>query len=152
MLKFILYIKNRLFDSFDIQFIQFFRKSFIKLIFIRFCNTTVYFVRLQKMIDKVTLDNGLTFKLTKENHNAKVIYSPKAMGVILVPRSITIQSQEYLITEINEKSFKNNKLIKQLKFTKDSALISIQKESIINSQIQHLTIPPSVEEFISLST
>lgn len=91
--------------------------------------------------------NGLDFELNKSNLTAKIIRSSKAAGDINIPRSIFYENEEYVITSISEKIFKNNRNIKSITFSMDSEIHSIGKEAFSFSFVENLTIPPSVEEF-----
>ena len=77
------------------------------------------------MCKKIVTNSGLALLLLKKDFTAKVISSPLACDNILIPRSINYQSQEYLITKIENNAFKFNESIKKITFPDNSAVISI---------------------------
>ena len=98
------------------------------------------------MNPKVTIKNGVTLELIKENFTAQVIYSPRTRSSVFIPNSITYQSQDYIITTIKSGSFRNNHTIKKLEFPEDSSIHIIEKNAFKKSTIQTLFIPSRVEE------
>lgn len=90
--------------------------------------------------------NGVSYELNKNNFTADIVYSPEAKGNIFIERSINYQSQEYVITSIQKESFKNNNRIFSIEFSKDSELSLICKNSFVNSSIQSISIPSSLEK------
>ena len=89
--------------------------------------------------------SGLRFKLDQNNFTAKIIESSEVINDVFIPRSIKYNSQEYLITEIEDGSFSNNYKIYSIIFSQDSEIRSIGQ--IFNSAIKKLTLPPKIEEF-----
>ena len=49
-----------------------------------------------------TDQNGLTYQLDKSNFTCKIVYSPNVKDDIIVPRSITHNSEEFVITSIKK--------------------------------------------------
>lgn len=90
--------------------------------------------------------NDLSFELDAKNFTAHLINSPMARGNVFLPRSISYQSQEYLLTEIKANSFKGNHSIYSIEFSEDSSLRKIEKKSFKDSSIERITIPSSLEE------
>ena len=98
------------------------------------------------MDQTITIENGVSFELNKNDLTAKIIYSPKARGNVFIPHSIEYQTQEYIITRIEANAFRSNTRIKKLEFSDDSSLLSIGKNSFRKSSIKNISIPTSVEE------
>lgn len=92
-----------------------------------------------------TQENGLSFELNQQSLTAKIINSPQAKEDIFIPRSINYQSQEYLIIRIEENSFKNNRKINSISFSKDSEMRSIGSRAFCYSTIRILYIPSKIE-------
>lgn len=92
----------------------------------------------------ITLQNGLNFELNSANFTAKVISSPKSKGNVYIPKYIEFESQKYPITNIGQRSFKNNFNITTVIFSKDSELLTIDKESFYNSSLESICIPSKV--------
>ena len=69
--------------------------------------------------------HDIQYELFLNNFTANITESPKASGVIFIPRSIKYKSQDYLVTSIKNCSFMNNHNIKSIDFPEDSALRSI---------------------------
>lgn len=92
---------------------------------------------------------GLSFQLDKSTLTAKIIGSSNNDGDIIIPRSITDGSYEYIIKSISQDSFKNNKIIKSIQFQEDSQLQIIEKNAFFRSSIESLSIPATVEELQS---
>ena len=104
--------------------------------------------KFSKIFMKKTLIecHDIQYELFLNNFTANITESPKASGVIFIPRSIKYKSQDYLVTSIKNCSFMNNHNIKSIDFPEDSALRSIGSKSFENSSLENLTIPPSVKE------
>lgn len=90
-------------------------------------------------------ESGLTFELDKNNFTAKVVES-NVQGKVFIPRSINHQNQEYIITKIAENSFKQNQNIESIDFPEDSQLDSIGEYAFSFSNIESITLPPSIKE------
>ena len=97
------------------------------------------------MDSKTIIQNGISFELNISNSTAKIVYSPKVRGDIIIPRTIVYQNVEYKITVIDKKAFKNNKLLRSIRFSPNSSLISIKKSTFSHTKIKSLFIPSSVE-------
>lgn len=99
-------------------------------------------------MDKVFYSqNKLSFELDKANLTATIVNSNEARGDILIPRSISYQSQEYIITKIDEKAFLGCSHLQSINFSKDSELRSIGKNAFFFSSISTLYIPSKLEMF-----
>ena len=97
------------------------------------------------MILIVTEESGLSYELNNRDFTAKIVSSPNACDDIFIPRSIFHQTYEYIITEINEVSFKHNNKINTIVFSDDSELLIIYKEAFSNCTFKSITIPKHVK-------
>ena len=61
---------------------------------------------------------------------------------ILIPRSITYNSDDYLVTKIHQNAFKKGKNVKSIEFESDSKIQTINKLAFSSSSIETITIPP----------
>lgn len=68
------------------------------------------------MTIKISQRNGLNFELDKNQFTAKTVYSPGVHDDIIIPYSIVLESQEYIVTEIGEKTFNHNTNILSVEF------------------------------------
>lgn len=91
-------------------------------------------------------DNGLIFKLNIENSTAQIIRSKNAKGNIFIPSSIFHNSHKYILTCITSKSFENNVHIKSIEFPPNSELRIIESDAFINSSLEAISIPATVNE------
>lgn len=88
-------------------------------------------------------ENGLTYELNNQNLTGKLIYSPDCNNSnIEIPQMIVFQNQEYLITLIDDNSFKNNIDIKSIIVPK--TIITIGQSSFFGSSINSISISSSV--------
>lgn len=93
-----------------------------------------------------TSKDSLNFELNNHNFTAKVIKSPKASGNVIIPRSVTYQNQEFLITKIGKESFFLNTEIKSISFADDSELHTIEKNAFYDSKIEEIYLPSKLAE------
>ena len=91
---------------------------------------------------------GIKLELNNKDYTAYVVGSENTIGDVLIPASIFFDSNEYFITCIKEESFKDNQAIKSISFPKDSKLCIIERNAFINSSLQSLSIPSSVQYLI----
>lgn len=63
---------------------------------------------------------GVNYILDKADFTAKISISPDAAGNLIIPQEINYQSQNYILTKIEDKSFKGNKQIKSISFAKNT--------------------------------
>ena len=70
----------------------------------------------------IVLENGINLELNQNTNTAKISFSIKAKGDILIPNYVENKSRKYIITCIKEESFRDNKAIKSITFTKESSL------------------------------
>ena len=88
----------------------------------------------------------LIYALNEEENTASIVGSKIKSNEILIPRSITYKTQEYLITSIEKESLADLRNLKSLQFPADSELRTIEQNAFSNSSIESLTIPPKVSE------
>ena len=91
--------------------------------------------------------NKIIYALNKESMTAGVIGNDLAYGNIFIPKSITYENQNFIITSINEGSFKFQKLIRSISFPADSEIRTIENESFAYSSIYSITIPSQFCKF-----
>lgn len=102
------------------------------------------FIENVKNYNTITIENGVVLKLNKWNHTAMITKSPNANGDIFIPRSISYESQNYIITGICDFEYKND--IKSIRFSEDSAIKVFDKTFMHNCSLLLSNIPPSVEK------
>lgn len=90
-------------------------------------------------------ENDIIYSLNEEEKTASIIGINKTNSEVLIPKSIIYQTKEYVIVSILEGSFRNS-IIKSLKFTQDSKLQMIDKDSFYSASIESITIPSQVSE------
>ena len=99
-------------------------------------------------MDKIIYkQNKLSFELDTVHLTATIVNSNEASGDILIPRSVSYQSQDYIITKIGEKAFNESAHLESINFAKDSELRSIGKKAFSSSNISTLYIPSTFELF-----
>ena len=106
--------------------------------------------KVKKNIEKLNIvysQNKLSYELDSIRLKATIVNSNEACGDILIPRSVIYQSQEYIITMIDENSFRECTHLKSINFSKDSELRYIGKKAFYSSNITTLYIPPKFELF-----
>ena len=91
-------------------------------------------------------DNGIVYELDQNMHTAKITSSSKTSSVVIVPKFIEHESNQFLITTIDSFAFRRNMSIESLKFAPDSSLLRICENAFIDSSIQNLSIPESLTE------
>lgn len=95
-------------------------------------------------MNTITLDE-LTFQINEEEKTAKVISSQAIRNDIVIPRSISFNNQDYIVTCIGKGSFYKNALV-SLSFPDDSKLETIEKDSFEDSKIKSISLPESLKE------
>ena len=99
---------------------------------------------MQSVNSIIVKQDKIIYALDKKSLTADVIGSDLAYGDIFIPRSITHENREFIITSINECSFKFQKQIKSISFPTDSETRSFENESFAFSDIESITIPSRV--------
>lgn len=104
-----------------------------------------------KIIDKLTkkkfiIENDLLYILNEKKKTAGLLGSLSSMAIIIIPRSVIYEGDEFIINKIIENSFKKSNKIDTIEFAEDSELISIGKEAFSQSSLQSISIPSSVIE------
>lgn len=89
--------------------------------------------------------DGFTYILNKEDKTANIIAYNSENSKIIIFRSVIYENEEYIITKISSKSFQSSNIV-SINFSSDSELKKIEKGAFANSDIESLSIPPSVVE------
>ncbi len=89
--------------------------------------------------------NNIIFELNFDQNTAKIIGNNNAKGDIFIPQKVTHNNINLDVISINERSFKNTKLIKSIKFPTDSKVETFEKDSFVDSSIESIEIPGSVK-------
>ena len=92
---------------------------------------------------EIEIDGGLRVKINDKTKTASIIRSPKATGIILVPRFAEHNNIKYIITSIGNCSFEFND-IECLTFPEDSEVQTFETHSFFNCKIKKLKIPPKL--------
>ena len=99
-------------------------------------------------MQKVEIGN-LIYSINKEDKTANIIgntISILSIKDIIIPRSISINSEEYIITRISRCSFEKSYTINSIKFAENSKIRAIDEFAFCFSTITSITIPPSLVE------
>lgn len=88
-------------------------------------------------------DSNINYELDSRHSIAKIVDSSYCNENIIIPRSIKVNSQEYLVTSIETGAFCESN-IKSVSFPNNSALKTIKSNSF-SSDLKNLYIPSSVE-------
>ena len=86
------------------------------------------------------------FKINREDKTATLIEQRCNNAVVLIPRSIEHEGEEYIVTKIQEKTFYNTYMIKSIQFPLDSQVQTIEQKVFYKSRIESIIIPPSLFE------
>ena len=103
-------------------------------------------VELVKILLSETIENDskFTFKINKTNQTASLFKVNNGVEHLIIPRTFTYESTEYLITSI---SCINNSQIKTLRFAEDSAVQTIYGHLFpYSNQIDEMHFPASLRE------
>lgn len=99
-----------------------------------------------KLVDLLTRRevtiNGLSYVLYDKT--ASLFLDVSATGDVIIPRSIIFNSNEYIITEICEGSFKSSSNINSIQFDVNSMVKLIDNLTFSKSSIKKILIPASV--------
>lgn len=95
--------------------------------------------------NEIIENDGLLYILNENKKEALLFRANTTKKEIKIPKSINNGSNEYIVTHILRKSFKNSKNIKSIQFSEDSQILSIEKNAFINCSLESITIPSSVE-------
>ena len=96
----------------------------------------------QKKHNEIIKQSHIIYSINFDNKTASVIKSNQ-LNKIVIPRSITYKSTEYIVTKISEDSFENSP-VKSIEFPEDSNIQKIEKFAFSFSLLQSLTIPSSL--------
>lgn len=98
---------------------------------------------MQKTI--VELPNGLNVEIEVNRYRAKIVYSPKVRGDIVIPKFVDYESKKYLIISIGQDSFRSNQLINSLSFAAETRVRNIDAGIFSESSVSRFLIPASLE-------
>ncbi|KAK8840051.1 hypothetical protein M9Y10_030984 [Tritrichomonas musculus] len=93
---------------------------------------------------QVEKDN-LVFELNNQKKTAIVIGNHFSSSEAFIPRSVTFNSQEFIVTSLGGKAFVHSS-IETLRFPPDSELKTIEKDALEWTLIKSLTIPSGLSE------
>ena len=88
--------------------------------------------------------NFLTFNINTIDRKAEVIGMNKKSKLIFVPRTITFQGNQYLVTKICERAFSHT-ILKKIEFASNSGIEYIGKDAFSFSKLERITIPQHVK-------
>ena len=74
----------------------------------------------------ITLKNGLNIKLNDQDYSAQIIQSPAVDSNVFMPNSVFYESNEYKITDLDDKSF-NYIQINSIVFSEDSNILTMNR-------------------------
>lgn len=95
--------------------------------------------------NKTIKQNGLAFTINEEEKTADLINLYHPIEKVFIPRSIKHNSEEFIIKRITSHSFCSNYLT-SIEFESDSSVQVIEKDVFVFSNLESITIPPSVCE------
>lgn len=104
----------------------------------------------ENQLQKIVEHNQILYSLNTEGKTASIIGNKLAQGDINIPRSISDESNEYVITSISKDAFKYSE-IKSILFASISEIRTIGDDAFSCSTIERFTIPPHIT-IISNST
>ncbi|OHT00450.1 hypothetical protein TRFO_32855 [Tritrichomonas foetus] len=90
--------------------------------------------------------NGVTYRLNLSMNTAIVVQSPDAEGDITIPRSVYILTNEFIVKEIGQCSFENNRNLYSLFFDSDSEVEIIRENAFRNSSIKNIMFSPKLKK------
>ena len=93
----------------------------------------------------VKIIDGYLIKLNQDDQTAIILKYLNSYKAINIPKSITFKSTEYSIIKIEEDAFRSSWNPKIITFYSNSQLKYISKYSFINSGLQKLVLPKSIE-------
>ena len=96
-------------------------------------------------IMKIVTFDHIGYALNVKEKTAKVIFIRiNAKRDIIIPHSITMNSEEYVVTKIAKRSFSFNRNIRSLKFSNDTEIQEIESKAFELCSIREIIIPPSM--------
>lgn len=94
----------------------------------------------------IELQNGLIFTFNYKEKTSGLLFDLNKQSHIFVPRSITFDSCEYLITIIHSYCFNCLNGLKTIEFPEDSELQIIGKRSFLNTELERISFPSSIRK------
>lgn len=101
---------------------------------------------IKKLVQQKYIINDIQYTINKDSKTAKVVHRIKNMVTVTIPKSITVNSEELIITEITENSSSISSSVRNFNFVPDSKVRLIGRSVFSGSKLQSLSIPSSVEE------
>ena len=100
-----------------------------------------------KKKDNQVMKDDIIYTLNVKKKTADVVKSKNFRSrLLIIPQSISHESQKYTITSISSKAFKSS-WITTVQFEKDSKPHTIEKEAFSESGVESVSFPASVVEF-----
>lgn len=99
-------------------------------------------------MQKVEIGN-LIYSINKEDKTANIIGNTivlLSIKEIIIPCSISINSEEYIVTRISRCAFEKSSTINSIKFADNSKIQAIDELAFCFSTVTSITIPPSLIE------
>lgn len=94
---------------------------------------------------RISLPQGLNVQLNLNNKTGTIVDSINAEGQIWIPRTVTYDNQEFVITSIGKNAFVRDTKLKSIAFPENSQVKKIGEGAFAFSSLWHLYIPASVE-------
>ena len=94
---------------------------------------------------EIKLKDGYLLKLNKNNYTASILKFLNSSRTLRIPRSIKVESQNYLILKIEEFAFKSRWIPKIISFPDDSELQIISKNAFQRSGLQELYLTSKIK-------
>lgn len=100
----------------------------------------------QEINDKTIEFSDILYLINEEKKTASVFKGQKAKGEVIIPSTITFESQDYPIISILSDAFRESNHIKSIQFAEGSKLQTINNYAFISSSIERCTIPPHLNQ------
>lgn len=94
---------------------------------------------------KIIKNPRFSFSLNEENKTATIIQLLTKRNQVFIPRSITYESTEFIVTRISENSFKEKSDVLSVTFSYNPEIRFIDKKSFSRCFLTKISIPPHVE-------
>ena len=98
-----------------------------------------------KISNKIVKCGPFKYSINVEEKTANIVSCHINCDNLIIPRSFTYESNEYIIISILENSFKLSQ-VKSIQFKNDSEIRSFEKNAFYGSLIESITIPSKVIE------
>ena len=88
--------------------------------------------------------HGINFQLNSKDFTASIVESPKASGIVAIPRLFRFNKKNYKVTTIKSNAFHNN-TIESITFANNSEITTFEDDAFEKSSIKKLQIPPKLK-------